>query len=321
MEGDAGASRLNPADTDDSSSEPHEAEQTSTETTAEGLAETEAEDVSGAEVDLDTETEAEDVSGAEVDLDTETEAEDVSEAEVDLDTETDAEDVSEAEVDLDTETDAEDVSEAEVDLDTETEAEDVSEAEVDLDTETEAEDESEAEVDLDTETEAEDESEGGSPLVVGVNPSRLGRGWLIGITAALLVLAGGVGTGGYFALRANQESQAIARHDVEAVQAAKDCVVATQAPDVNAMTAGAQKIIDCSTGSFRSQAVLYSSLFVEAYQVANVHTQVSDMRAGAERNYDDGSVDVLVAFRVKVSNSQTQDREIGYRLRGKMAPG
>jgi Mce-associated membrane protein len=236
MEGDAGARRLNPADTDDSSSEPHEAEQTSTETTAEGLAETE------------------------------------------------------------------------------------SEAEVDLDTETEAEDESEAEVDLDTETEAEDESEGGSPPVVEGNPSRLGRGWLIGVAAALLVLAGGIGAGGYFALRANQESQAIARHDVEAVNAAKDCVVATQAPDVNAMTAGAQKIIDCSTGSFRSQAVLYSSLFVQAYQVANVRAQVSDMRAGAERNYDDGSVDVLVAFRVKVSNSQMQDREVGYRLRVKMAP-
>jgi Mce-associated membrane protein len=247
MEGDAGASRLNPADTDDSSSEPHEAEQTSTETTAEGLA---------------------------------TEAEDESEAEVDLGTETEAEDESEAEVDLGTETEAEGLAE----------------------------------------TDAEDESEGGSPPVVEGNPSRLGRGWLIGVAAALLVLAGGIGAGGYFALRANQESQAIARHDVEAVNAAKDCVVATQAPDVNAMTAGAQKIIDCSTGSFRSQAVLYSSLFVQAYQVANVHAQVSDMRAGAERNYDDGSVDVLVAFRVKVSNSQMQDREIGYRLRVKMAP-
>jgi Mce-associated membrane protein len=252
MEGDAGASRLNPADTDDSSSEPHEAEQTSTETTAEGLAD----------------------------------AEDVSEAEVDLDTETDAEDVSEAGVDLDTETDTEDVSEAGVDLD--------------------------------TETDTEGESEGGGPPVVEGNSSRLGRGWLIGITAALLLLAGAVGTGGYFALRANQESQAIARHDAEAVRAAKDCVVATQAPDVNAMTAGAQKIIDCSTGNFRAQAVLYSSLFVQAYQVANVHAQVSDMRAGTERNNDDGSVDVLVAFRVKVSNSQTQDREVGYRLRVKM---
>src|ERR1700722_16635737 len=140
MEGDAGASRLNPADTDDSSSSEgksegwsesevgtdhigtaDEAEETSIETTAEGLGETEPEDVSEAEVDLDTEREAEDVS--------------------------------------------------------------------------------EAAVDLDTETEAEGESEGGEPPVVEANPSRLGRGWLIGITAALLVLAGGVGTGDYFALR------------------------------------------------------------------------------------------------------------------------
>jgi Mce-associated membrane protein len=150
--------------------------------------------------------------------------------------------------------------------------------------------------------------------------SRLGRGWLIGITAVLLVLAGGVGTGGYFALRSNQESQAIARHDAEAVAAAKDCVAATQAPDVNAMTAGAQKIVDCSTGDFRAQAVLYSSLFVQAYQVGNVHVRVSDMRAAPERRNADGSVNVLVAFRIEVSNSGMQNREIGYRLRVKMAP-
>src|SRR5271170_4554276 len=275
MEGDAGASRLNPAETDDSSS-----------------AEVKSEDSSESEIGTDQ-------------IGTADEAEQTS-------TETTAEGL--------VETETEDVSEAEVDKVTETETEDVSEAEVDKVTETETEDVSEAEVDKVTETEAEDESEGGEPPVVEGNPSRLGRGWLIGITAALLVLAGGVGTGGYFALRANQESQAIARHDVEAVRAAKDCVVATQAPDVNAMTAGAQTIIDCSTGNFRAQAVLYSSLFVQAYQVANVHAQVSDMRAGTERNNDDGSVDVLVAFRVKVSNSQAQDREVGYRLRVKMVP-
>jgi Mce-associated membrane protein len=222
MEGDAGTSRLNPTDPDDSSSEPHEADQT------------EAEDVSGAEVDVDTETEAE------------------------------------------------------------------------------------ADVDLDTETDAEEISESGELPVPEANPSGLGRGWLIGIAAALLVLAVGVGVGGYFALRLSQQSQTTARHDEEAVRAAQDCVVATQAPDVNTMTAGAQKIIDCSTGNFRAQAVLYSSLFVQAYQVANVRTQLSDMRAGAERHNGDGSVDVLVAFRVKVSNSQSQDREIGYRLRVKM---
>jgi Mce-associated membrane protein len=154
----------------------------------------------------------------------------------------------------------------------------------------------------------------------GANPSRLGRGWLIGITAALLMLAGGAGAGGYLTLRSHQDSQAIARRDAAAVQAAKDCVAATQAPDIGAMAASAQKIIDCGTGAFRSQAILYSGLLVEAYQAANAHVQMSDMRAAVERNNDDGSVDVLVALRVKVSNSEAHNQEAGYRLRVTMAP-
>jgi Mce-associated membrane protein len=242
MEGDAGASRLNPADTDGSSS-----------------SEVKSEDSSESEIGSDQ-------------IDTADEADQTSTETTDEVTETNVEDVSEAGADEVTETNAEDVSEA------------------------------------------------GNPPVVEGNPSRLGRGWLIGITAALLVLAVGVGAGGYFALRSNQESRAIARHDAEAVAAAKDCVAATQAPDVNAMAAGAQKIIDCSAGDFRAQAVLYSGLFVQAYQVGNVHVQVSDMRAAAERRNADGSVNVLVAFRIEVSNTGMQNREIGYRLRVKMAP-
>jgi Mce-associated membrane protein len=39
-----------------------------------------------------------------------------------------------------------------------------------------------------------------------------------------------------------------------------------------------------------------------------------------ERNNDDGSIDVLVALRVKVSNTETQNRQTGYRLRVKMTP-
>jgi Mce-associated membrane protein len=147
------------------------------------------------------------------------------------------------------------------------------------------------------------------------NPSRLGRGWLIGIAAALVVVAGGVGAGGYLALRSHRESQDIARRDDAAVQAAKDCVAATQAPDTTAMAASAQKIIECGTGAFRSQAILYSGLLVEAYQAANAQVQVSDLRAAVERNNSDGSVDVLVPLRVKVSNSATQNQEAGYRLR------
>jgi Mce-associated membrane protein len=154
----------------------------------------------------------------------------------------------------------------------------------------------------------------------GRRPSRLGIGWVAGICAALLVLAAGAGVGGYFALLSHHDSEAIARADAAALQAAKDCVAATQAPDTAAMIASQSKIIECSTGAFGVQAPLYSSVLVEAYQAANVQVQVSDMRAAVERHNDDGSVDILVALRTKVTNSQAADQEQGYRLRVQMAP-
>jgi Mce-associated membrane protein len=157
-----------------------------------------------------------------------------------------------------------------------------------------------------TDTEAADEPGG---------PSRLGRGWVIGIAAALVLLAGGVGAAGYLALRLHMDSQATARRDADAVEAAKDCVGATQAPDITAMAASAQKIIECGAGAFRSQAILYSGLLVEAYQAANAHVQVSDLLAAVERNNNDGSVEILVPLRVKVSNAESQNQEAGYRLR------
>jgi Mce-associated membrane protein len=154
----------------------------------------------------------------------------------------------------------------------------------------------------------------------GRRPSHLGFGWVASICAALLVVAAGVAVGGYLALRSHDDSEAIARADAAALQAAKDCVAATNAPDTTAMTAAQSKIIECSTGDFGAQASLYSSVLVEAYQAANVKVAVSDMRAAVERHNDDGSVDVLVALRVKVTNSQAADQEQGYRLRVQMAP-
>jgi Mce-associated membrane protein len=145
--------------------------------------------------------------------------------------------------------------------------------------------------------------------------SRLGRSWIVGIAAAVALLAGGVGAGGYLALRSHMQSQATAHRDAAAVEAAKDCVAATQAPDIAAMAASAQKIIECGAGAFRSQAILYSGLLVEAYQAADAHVQVSDLRAAVERNNADGSVEILVPLRVKVSNAETQNQEAGYRLR------
>ncbi|OBK53349.1 Mce protein [Mycobacterium sp. 1081908.1] len=175
--------------------------------------------------------------------------------------------------------------------------------------------EAELEAETDAETGAETEA---AARDAERRPSRLGRGWLSGIAAALVLLAAGLGAGGYFALRYHHESQVIARNDAAALKAAVDCVSATQAPDTNAMAQSEQKIIECGTDAYRSQALLYTNMIVQAYQAANIHVQVSDVRAAVERNNDDGSVDVLVAMRVKVASDQTQ-KETGYRLRVKMA--
>jgi len=170
-----------------------------------------------------------------------------------------------------------------------------------------------------TESEAADESDADDVAdEVEADPrgdSRLGRRWFIGIAATLVVLAGGVGYGGYLALRAHHDSRVTARNDAAALEAAKDCVGATQAPDIGAMASSAQKIIECGAGAFRSQAILYSGLLVEAYQAANAHVEVSDLRAAVERNNADGSIEILVPLRVKVSNAETQNQEAGYRLR------
>ena len=168
--------------------------------------------------------------------------------------------------------------------------------------------------------ESVDQTPRDEPVAAARRPPRLGRGWAIGICAALLVVTAAAVTGGVLALREQHRIQETARGDQAALQAAKDCVAATQAPDTAAMTAAQAKIIDCSTGNFGVQAGLYSGVMVDAYKAANVQVAVSDMRAAVEKHNDDGSVDVLVAMRVKVTNSEATDQEQGYRLRVQMAP-
>ena len=150
--------------------------------------------------------------------------------------------------------------------------------------------------------------------------SRLGRGWVVGICAALLALTAAAVVGGILLIRDNRNIETIAQQDAAALQAAKECVEATNAPDTAAMSAAQMKIVECSTGAFRTQATMYSGVLVEAYQAANVTVQVSDMRAAVERHDPNGSVDVLVALRVKVTNSEAADQEQGYRLRVTMSP-
>ncbi len=149
--------------------------------------------------------------------------------------------------------------------------------------------------------------------------SRLSTRWVAGLTAALLLLAGGAAAGGYYAWKANQRAAAIARSDDAALAAAKDCVAATNAPDTAAMTVAQSKILECSTGDFGVQAGLFGSVIAEAYQAANAKVAVDDLRAAVERHNPDGSINVLVAVRVKITNSQAANQQVGYRLRATMA--
>jgi Mce-associated membrane protein len=149
---------------------------------------------------------------------------------------------------------------------------------------------------------------------------RLGRGWVVGICAGLVALTVAAVVGGILLIRDNRGIEEVSRSDAAALQAAKDCVAALQAPDTTAMSAAQIKIMECSTGAFGAQASMFGGILVEAYQAANVKVAVSDMRAAVERHDPNGSVDVLVAVRVKVTNSDVADQESGYRLRVTMTP-
>ncbi len=79
---------------------------------------------------------------------------------------------------------------------------------------------------------------------------------MAGICAVLVLLAAAAIAGGYSRIAPTSSADALARSDEAALQAAKDCVTATQAPDTAAMTASQSKIIECSTGDFGVQAGL-----------------------------------------------------------------
>jgi Mce-associated membrane protein len=146
------------------------------------------------------------------------------------------------------------------------------------------------------------------------------RRWVVAACVTLVLLSAALVAGGVVAMFANDRAAERRAAEDAAVAAAKDCVMATQAPDAEAIAASQRRIIECSTGDFAAQAQLYSGVLVDAYAAANAKVEVSNIRAAAERHNDDGTIDVLVALRVKVTNATVQDQESGYRLRVQMAP-
>lgn len=154
-----------------------------------------------------------------------------------------------------------------------------------------------------------------APATADGGASRRRRRWLAGIAAGLTLLAGGIAVGGYLALRAHRDSQALGSANAAAVAAAKDCLAATQPADAAALPASQHKLDECSTGAFEVQAAWYSAILTEAYQAQNIHVRLPDMDAAVERTNDDGSIVALVVFRATISQDGMADRENSYRIR------
>ena len=151
--------------------------------------------------------------------------------------------------------------------------------------------------------------------------SRLAGGrWLTGVCAAIGAATLTLIVVGVLALIGHRGTAAADRGEGVAVAAAKDCIAATQAPDVKAMAASQRKIIDCATENYRPQANLYSGILADAYEAVKAQVKVTDLRAAAEKHNADGSIDVLVATRVSMSNTDQQGQEVSYRLRVRMVP-
>ena len=155
----------------------------------------------------------------------------------------------------------------------------------------------------------------------GVSVSRLSTGrWLTGIVVAIAIGAVLLAVAGAVALMGHHTNATASNGEALAVAAAKDCITATQAPDLKAMKDSQRKIVECATENYAPQANLYSGLLADAYETVNAQVKVVQMRAAAEKHNDDGSIDVLVATRVSMSNVQQQDQELSYRLRVRMLP-
>ena len=153
----------------------------------------------------------------------------------------------------------------------------------------------------------------------GVPASQQAR-WLTRVCAAIAVAALALTVAGVLALLGHHKTTAAINGEAVAVAAAKDCIAATQAPDVKAMKESQRKIIDCATENYAPQANLYSGILTDAYEATQAQVKITNIRAAAEKHNPDGSIDVLVATRVAMSNVDQQAQEISYRLRVRMVP-
>ncbi len=136
------------------------------------------------------------------------------------------------------------------------------------------------------------------------------------------LLTAGVGVGGYLALRVTRPERGDRpRRRRSPWRGPRNASTATQAPDTAAMTASQTKIIECADRRLRRAGQpVRRACWSRPTRRPTSPCRCPTCGPPSERHNDDDSVDVLVAVRVKVTNSQAANQEQGYRLRVKMAP-
>jgi len=109
---------------------------------------------------------------------------------------------------------------------------------------------------------------------------------------------GGVGAGAPGAA-SHLDSRTTAQRDAEAVEAAKDCVAATQAPDT-VVASSAQKIIECGSGAFRSRRSCTAGCSSRPIKPRTLTSSVRIACGGRSATPPTGPSRFLVPLRVKV---------------------
>ena len=164
------------------------------------------------------------------------------------------------------------------------------------------------------------EEDAGTSRLTSAGAGGLSRSWLVAIAAVLTVLAGAMGVGCYVALGSHRQNQDLAGAEAAAIAVAKDCVAATQPPDLAGLPASEHELSNCATGDFATQTAWYGAILGEAYQAMNVRVRVPEIHAAVERANEDGSIIALVAFRATVSQAGMADRDNSYRMRVRLVP-
>ncbi|WP_330255053.1 hypothetical protein OG874_11180 [Nocardia sp. NBC_00565] len=135
-----------------------------------------------------------------------------------------------------------------------------------------------------------------------------------------VVTIAAAGASAYFAI-AHRDAVHQADERLDYVQAARQGVVNILSVDFNSANNDVKRILEDATGAWREEFAPQAQPFTDVVQKSKVVTTAEVTAAGLEHRNDDGTAQVLVAAKSKVSNSAgASNEQRTFRLRVTVAP-